>query len=173
MVPFFPLVKALMQDPQWRRDCPLLLHPWALLSLHVQNPPVKGRYQTTEHELEVEYDYHQSKIKLEIRLDTLKDFPGSSDPKHPPGSSGFRQSWEGIHTLSCVNVWLRHQMAPAMAHVATRGQKCALTEDHNCLDVLTSEIFFIQGNEDAELEWKSRNNQWHLIHFKKSFYRHF
>lgn len=58
--------------------------------------------------------------------------------------------------MSCVNVWLRHQMASAVVHMATRGQECGLTEDHNCLDALISEILLIRGNEEAELEWKSR-----------------
>lgn len=57
------------QEPPWRRDRPLQRHPWALLSLQVQNPSIKGSYQATEWEFKVEYAYHQPKIKLEIRLD--------------------------------------------------------------------------------------------------------
>lgn len=65
-----------------------------------------------------------------------------------------------LHTELCECV--------AMAHVAIRGQKCGHTENHNCLDALISAILLIQGNEDADLEWKSRNNQWHLIYFRAS-----
>lgn len=56
----------------------------------------------------------------------------------------------------------------AMAHVATRGQKSGHTKNHNCLDALIGEILLIQGNEDADLEWKSSNNQRHLIYFRAS-----
>lgn len=100
----------------------------------------------------MEYAYHQSKIRSEIRLDTLKDSRGYSSRVHSPGRSGFRQSWEGIPRLSCVNVWLRHQMASAGSHMATRGQKWVVTGDHKGLDALIGEILIIQGNEDAELE---------------------
>lgn len=54
--------------------------------------------------------------------------------------------------MSCVNVWLWHQMASAMAHGATREQKCGVTRDHKGLDAFISEILIIQGNEDADLE---------------------
>lgn len=73
--------------------------------------------------------------------------------------------------MSCVNVWLRHQMASSVAHVATREQKCGVTGDHKGLDAFISEILIIQGNKDADLErdhWNSRNSQWHLIYFRVS-----
>lgn len=59
-------------------------------------------------------------------------------------------------------------MASTMAHVAIREQKCGVTRDHQGLDALSGEILIIQGNEDADLEWKSRNNQRHLIYSRVS-----
>lgn len=49
-------------------------------------------------------------------------------------------------------MWLWHQMASAVAHVATREQKRGVSGDHKGSDPLINEILIIQGNEDADLE---------------------